>query len=218
MIACAHGVCDCPGYPGQSAQSDGHVGGQHDVSENALWKVTWHPPDIDDDTNRPHVEGAIVAFAAEHLRGQVGGGPHHWPPEWFLTNDAGKTKVTQLHLRDKDTRQQNGYSRPDTRDSWGAYVRSPSAEPPPPALWETDRNRNPPILNIAGIGNNLLLLKYPLLLAFLGKASRDKCRKSTHFPEKLETCMRPLMHFRGGGGDSCIPNVGEHQRKCLLVG
>ena len=33
---------------------------------------------------------------------------------------------------------------------------------PPPALWETDRNRNPPSLNIAGIGNNLLLLKYPL--------------------------------------------------------
>ena len=27
---------DCPGYPGQSAQSEGHVGGQHDVSENAL--------------------------------------------------------------------------------------------------------------------------------------------------------------------------------------
>ena len=40
MIACAHH--DCPGYPGQSTQSDSHVGGQHDVSENALlmgWKV-----------------------------------------------------------------------------------------------------------------------------------------------------------------------------------
>ena len=37
MIACAHGACDCPGYPGQSAQSDGHVGGQHDISENALF-------------------------------------------------------------------------------------------------------------------------------------------------------------------------------------
>ena len=36
MIAYAHGSCDCPGYPGQFAQSDGHVGGQHDVSENAL--------------------------------------------------------------------------------------------------------------------------------------------------------------------------------------
>ena len=27
----------CPGYLGQSAQSDGHVGGQHDVGENALY-------------------------------------------------------------------------------------------------------------------------------------------------------------------------------------
>ena len=36
MIAYAHGARDCPGYQGQSAQSDGHVGGQHDVSENAL--------------------------------------------------------------------------------------------------------------------------------------------------------------------------------------
>ena len=36
MIAYAHGGCDCPGYPGQSAQSNDHVGGQHNVSENAL--------------------------------------------------------------------------------------------------------------------------------------------------------------------------------------
>ena len=41
MIAYAHGACDCPGYPGQSAQSDGHVGGQHDasVSEHTLLEV-----------------------------------------------------------------------------------------------------------------------------------------------------------------------------------
>ena len=37
MIAYVHGARYCPGYPGQSAQSDGHVGGQHDVSENALF-------------------------------------------------------------------------------------------------------------------------------------------------------------------------------------
>ena len=44
MIAYAHAVRDCcPGYLGQSVQSDGHVGGQHDFSENALFKetVTW---------------------------------------------------------------------------------------------------------------------------------------------------------------------------------
>ena len=36
----AHGAHDCPGYPdnpGQSAQSDCHVGGQHKLSENALY-------------------------------------------------------------------------------------------------------------------------------------------------------------------------------------
>ena len=36
MIAYTHGAHDCPRYPGQSAQFNGHVGGQHDVSENAL--------------------------------------------------------------------------------------------------------------------------------------------------------------------------------------
>ena len=40
MIVWAHGECDCPGYPGQSAQSDGHVRGQHDVSENALYRAS----------------------------------------------------------------------------------------------------------------------------------------------------------------------------------
>ena len=35
-FTCAHGARDCPGYPGQPAQSDGHVGRQHDVSESAL--------------------------------------------------------------------------------------------------------------------------------------------------------------------------------------
>ena len=36
-ITCVHGARDCPGYLGQSAQSDGHVGGQHEVSENAQY-------------------------------------------------------------------------------------------------------------------------------------------------------------------------------------
>ena len=39
MIAYVHGVRDCPGYPGQSAQSDRHVGGKHDVSENTLFYI-----------------------------------------------------------------------------------------------------------------------------------------------------------------------------------
>ena len=36
LRARAHVARDYPGYPGQSVQSDGHVGGQHDVSENSL--------------------------------------------------------------------------------------------------------------------------------------------------------------------------------------
>ena len=38
VIVYAHGARDCPGYPGQSAQYNGHVGGQYDVSESALYK------------------------------------------------------------------------------------------------------------------------------------------------------------------------------------
>ena len=37
---CVHGAHDCPGYPGQSAQSDGHVRRQHDVIENALYIIS----------------------------------------------------------------------------------------------------------------------------------------------------------------------------------
>ena len=36
MIVYARGARDCPGYPGESVQFYGHVGGQHDVGENAL--------------------------------------------------------------------------------------------------------------------------------------------------------------------------------------
>ena len=39
-----HGSRDCPGYPGQFTQSNGHVGGQHDVSENALLNALPPPP------------------------------------------------------------------------------------------------------------------------------------------------------------------------------
>ena len=39
FVVHTHGSCDCPGYPGPSGQSDGHVGGQHDVSENAPYAI-----------------------------------------------------------------------------------------------------------------------------------------------------------------------------------
>ena len=32
----AHGAHDCPGYPGQSAKFNGHVGGRHDISEHTI--------------------------------------------------------------------------------------------------------------------------------------------------------------------------------------
>ena len=41
MIVCAHAAHNCPGYPGQSAQSNNNVGGEHDISENALLKLEY---------------------------------------------------------------------------------------------------------------------------------------------------------------------------------
>ena len=46
MIVCVHGVRDCPGYPGQSAQSNSHCGGQYDISENALMFKYSHNVDL----------------------------------------------------------------------------------------------------------------------------------------------------------------------------
>lgn len=54
---------------------------------------------IYDDAHRPHVQGAVVTIAADHLRSQVGRGAHHRPSERLLANDAGEAEVAQLHLQ-----------------------------------------------------------------------------------------------------------------------
>lgn len=53
---------------------------------------------IDDDTYWPHVQRAVVAFTAQHLRSQVRRCAHYRAPKRLLSNDASKAEVTQLHL------------------------------------------------------------------------------------------------------------------------
>ena len=57
--------------------------------------------DVHDDAHWPHVQRAVVAFASEHLRRQVGRRSDHRPPKWLLTNDAGEAKVTEFYLSHK---------------------------------------------------------------------------------------------------------------------
>ena len=43
--------------------------------------------DVDDDPGAPHVQGPVVALVPQHLRGQVGRGPHDRLPEPLLSDD-----------------------------------------------------------------------------------------------------------------------------------
>lgn len=66
--------------------------------------VKWKRPaqaDVHDDANRPHVQRAVVALVEQNLRCQVSGGPDHRATEGLFANDAGESKVTQLHLEKK---------------------------------------------------------------------------------------------------------------------
>lgn len=54
--------------------------------------------DVHDDAHRPHVQGAVIALVQQHLGGQVSRRAHHRTTERLLTDDTGKTEVTQLHL------------------------------------------------------------------------------------------------------------------------
>lgn len=56
-------------------------------------------PDVNDDADRPHVQGSVVAFVPQHLGRQVGRRADHRAPERLLSDDPGKSKVTQLHLQ-----------------------------------------------------------------------------------------------------------------------
>ena len=50
--------------------------------------------DVDDDPGAPHVQGPVVALVPQHLRGQVGRGPHDRLPEPLLSDDPCKPKIT----------------------------------------------------------------------------------------------------------------------------
>ena len=43
--------------------------------------------DVDDDPGAPHVQGPVVALVPQHLRGQVGRGPHDRLSEPLLSDD-----------------------------------------------------------------------------------------------------------------------------------
>lgn len=55
--------------------------------------------DIHNDTDRPHVQRAVIALVQKNLGGQIGRGAYHRAPKRLLTNDTGEAEVTQLHLR-----------------------------------------------------------------------------------------------------------------------
>lgn len=59
-------------------------------------------PDIDDDSNRPHVQRSVVAFVPQDLRGEIRWRADHRTPERLLTDDPSETEVAQLHLKRED--------------------------------------------------------------------------------------------------------------------
>lgn len=66
--------------------------------------------DIHNNTNRPHVQRSIISLVQQNLWGQVGGGADHRATERLLTDDTGKAKVTQLHLKEVDREEQQAGS------------------------------------------------------------------------------------------------------------
>ena len=87
------------GGPGLSRVHEGGVG---DLLLDVLVLVEGEraaQAHVHDDADRPHVQRAVVAAAADHLRRQVGRRAHNWAPERLLADDAGEAEVAQLHLR-----------------------------------------------------------------------------------------------------------------------
>ena len=99
-----------------------------------------------------------------------------------------------------------------------------SPPPPlPPTLVESGgtyarfHHLNPPI---SGISNHCFKKKksFP---GFLGKSSRDKCQKSTPFPEKMGTRMWPVMRSsgaEGGVGQDCVSRISKSTVKAPVFG
>lgn len=81
-----------------------HEGSVLDLILDLLILVEGERPaqaDVDDDAHRPHVQRAVVAFAAQHLGRQVRRRPDHRAAERLLPDDAGEAKVTKLHLQEE---------------------------------------------------------------------------------------------------------------------
>lgn len=79
-----------------------HEGGVGDLLPDVLIFIKGKraaQADVHDDADRPHVQRAVVAVAADHLRCQVGRSPHDGAPERLLPYDPGEAEVAQLHLR-----------------------------------------------------------------------------------------------------------------------
>lgn len=53
---------------------------------------------VNDYTDRPHVQRAVVAFVAENFWREISWRADHRSPERFLANDSREAKVAQLHL------------------------------------------------------------------------------------------------------------------------
>lgn len=56
---------------------------------------------IDDDSHWPHIQRSIVALAPKNLWSKISRGSHNRSPEGLLSNNACKTKITELHLKKK---------------------------------------------------------------------------------------------------------------------
>ena len=59
-------------------------------------------PDVDDDSHRPHVQRAVVAFVPQDLGSEIRRRADHRTPERLLTDDPSEAEVTQLHLEQED--------------------------------------------------------------------------------------------------------------------
>lgn len=56
-------------------------------------------PDVDDDSDRPHVQRAVVAFVPQDFGSEIRRRADHRTPKRLLADDPSETEVTQLHLK-----------------------------------------------------------------------------------------------------------------------
>ena len=59
-------------------------------------------PDVDDDSDRPHVQRAVVAFVPQDFRSEVRRRADHRAPKRLLTDDPSESEVAKLHLQEED--------------------------------------------------------------------------------------------------------------------